>query len=67
MSMASYEPDRDWGDESAWEDVYVRATSGLCALCEMDAARPNDVICQSCHEEVVGDAILAALLEDEAA
>ena len=55
MSMASYEPDRDWGDENAWAEFSARFASGLCVLCRDDQAMTGDDICADCLAEVVGE------------
>ena len=61
MSMASYEPDRDYGDENAYEAHLESVSSGLCQMCRNDQAMPTDVICESCAEECLGDVLLEEL------
>ncbi len=54
MSMASYEPDTDWGTENAWEHMAAHASSSLCRFCEDEQAAPNESLCPDCLEEVMG-------------
>ena len=55
MSMAEYEPDRDAGDENAYEQR-IHVSSGLCERCHNDAQLPDDLDgwCGSCVAEVEG-------------
>ena len=51
MSMASYEPDRDSGDETAYEAHRERLV-GLCERCGMNAQLPDEDWCGDCTLEV---------------
>jgi len=58
--MASYEPDRDWGDENAYEDYRARIvpSSGMCqGFCDGEnEALPNEDFCSDCLAELEDDA-----------
>ena len=58
MSMASYEPDRDWGDENFWQEAVDRVTSGLCVYCRDEQAMAGDDLCADCLAEIVGEVVL---------
>lgn len=62
MSMASYEPDRDWGDENAYAER--THASDLCERCGENVRLPNEDWCGDCTLEV--ETALAEL-EGEAA
>lgn len=52
MSMATYEPDRDWGDENDYERHRSRLSTGLCTQCRENEALPDDELCADCAEEL---------------
>jgi hypothetical protein len=63
MSMADYEPDRDYGDETA----HLRVSSGLCERCHEDAALPADDYCADCAGDIalaLEEAVSTKLLVD---
>ena len=63
MSMASYEPDREAGDENAYEAHRAHIESlGLCECCQENAALPEQDFCETCALE-----LKLALNEPEAA
>ena len=49
--MASYEPDREYGDEPAYEEHRKRMTD-LCEICMNDVVVENDDLCRACLTEV---------------
>lgn len=56
--MASYEPDRDYGDENAYEDYRARlASSGMCeGFCNGEnEALPDEDFCSDCLAELQED------------
>jgi hypothetical protein len=51
--MAAHEPDRDWGDENAYEaHLQHIASMGLCELCGESEALPNEDFCSDCLAEL---------------
>ena len=58
MSMASYEPDRDYSDETRYDEYRERFSSGLCVLCKDDVAIEYDDLCKACIEECIGEVLL---------
>ena len=46
MSMAAYEPDREDGDENAYEAR--RGISDLCAACDDNLVVEGEDLCRSC-------------------
>ena len=52
MSMSSYEPDREYGDENAYEAYRDRLATGLCSRCRENESLPDDEWCRDCALEV---------------
>ena len=58
MSMATYEPDREAGDENAYEAR--PGISDLCAACDDNLVVEGEDMCRSCLDEFQIDAYEAA-------
>jgi hypothetical protein len=54
MSMASYEPDRDYGDEVIYEESRSRL-SDLCEVCLNDVVVEGEDLCRACLTEIEAD------------
>jgi len=60
--MADYEPDREAGDENAYEEHRGRLGDGLCERCGLNVQLPEKDWCGDCTLEV--EALLADTDED---
>jgi len=49
--MASFEPDRDYGDEMAYEEHRSRI-SDLCEICMNDVVVEGEDLCRACLTEI---------------